>query len=492
MFGKELFGFSLQTVSTFVFVIFVAVMALLAIRAMREVQEGPGDLDEEYYLGGRGAGPMVLAFSYVTGSVSAAAFMGEPGMMASIGWPYYWIVIAIIPGMVFPAIALMRPMRKQSEQMGSLTIPDYLGQSYESDALRLIIAIAICISYLFPLVAQFKGAAVVLQQFTGIPFVWAVFIFTAIVAIYSATGGLRSALWTSVAQGVPMLFLSVGLVVVALKAVGGLNGIETKLAEIDPAMLNIFQERGPDAIFPIEGVIGIFAYQLIMFVSQPYLSSRFMSIQDTSSKTIGKFLISVLILTVAYNTLYLSGLGGRILYPNIEGDYITTQLAIDFLPVILSVFMMVGIFGAMLSTVQSMILVMAQAVGNDIYYKTMNPEANSEKIVKVTRISILVISAIVFVLTIMRTPEFLSLFFYYGLSSLGTSISVPLIAAVLWKGRTRQGAVASALLGPLVYLTLLFVLKMNMWFACLIAVIVAALAMVIISGITRDKNLANA
>ena len=33
--------------------------------------------------------------------------MGDPGIMSTVGWPYYWVVIAIVPGLIIPAVLLM-------------------------------------------------------------------------------------------------------------------------------------------------------------------------------------------------------------------------------------------------------------------------------------------------------------------------------------------------------------------------------------------------
>ncbi len=478
---------NLKVWSMIMFFGFLIVMGILSIRAGKKNAQGDGDLGEEYYLGGRGTGPVLLAFSYVTGSVSAAAFMGEPGMMSQVGWPYYWIVIAIIPGMIFPAILLMKKLRKESTRLGSLTIPQYLGDSYESKSLRNIVAVGLCLFYIFPLVAQFKGAAILLEQFTNIPFKIGVLIFTGLIAVYCATGGLRSTMWASVIQGVPMFVISIVLVFISLKATGGLSGIENTLQVDHSEMLRVVQPREIGSLFPVEGVIGVFAYWMIMFVAQPYLSSRFMSIRDTKPKTIGIFLITTLVLTVVYNTLYLTGLAGRILYPNINGDYITTQLAIDFLPTFLASFMMIGIFGAMMSTTQSMILVIAQAIANDIYVGSINKDADDETIIKITRIAIFVVAAICFVFTIVNTPEFLSLFFYLGLSGVGACVAVPLLAILLFPNKSRkEGAIAAALVGPIAYVLFEQVFKVNLWFSSFLAVIIAG---TLLFGISAYINL---
>lgn len=478
---------SIRAWSIIMFVLFLGIMAWMSILAARENVSGD-NLDEEYYLGGRNTGPIILAFSYVTGSVSASAFMGEPGVMSVVGWPYYWLVIAIIPGMVLPALLLLKRLRSKSETLGSLTIPQFLGQHYNSDAIRLITAISICVFYVFPLVAQFKGAAVLLEAFTNIPFKIGVLIFTLFIAIFCATGGLRSVMWASIVQGIPMFFIAIVLVVVSLKAVGGFTGIENTLSVIDPDMLKIVQPRSPDVIMPIEGVIGVFAYWAISFVSQPYLASRFMVIRDTKPKTIATFLIWSLVLTIIFNTLYLTGLPGRILYPDIAGDYITSQLAIDFLPPIFAAVMMIGIFGAMMSTSQSMILTIAQAVANDIYVESINPGASEKKVVSITRISIFAVSAVCLIFTWLNPPEFLSSFLYLGLSGVGACIAVPLFAALMWPKASKRGAVGSALIGPIAYIIFQAVLNINVWFSSLLAVIVSAIILVIFSYIDKNED----
>lgn len=479
---------SLKFWSIVMFGLFLASMVFLAILAAKENVKGEAAVDEEYYLGGRDTGPVFLAFSYVTGSVSAAAFMGEPGVMSVVGWPYYWIVIAIIPGMIFPALLLMKKLRHKSEELGSLTIPQYLGQHYKSDGIRLVIAIAICIFYLFPLVAQFKGAAVLLESFTNIPFNTGILIFTIFIGLYVAFGGLRSVVWTSFVQGIPMFAIAIILVVTALKAVGGFSGIEIGLKAIDPNMLRVVEPRGPNALFPIEGIIGVFFYWAIMFVSQPYLCARFMSIRDTNKKTMGVFLTVTLVLTVAFNTLYFTGLAGRILYPDIAGDYITSQLAIDYLSNFLASVMMIGIFGAMMSTTQSMLLVVAQAIANDIYVESINPNASGKQVISVTRIAIGIICVVCLILTWFNPPEFLSIFLYLGLSGIGSCIAVPLFASLMWPKATKQGALAAAIIGPIAYVIFEMVLNFNLWFSSMLAVIISAIALYALSKIYEPRD----
>lgn len=67
------------------FLIFVGLVAFISSKLGAKQTSGSADVD--YYLGGRSTPTVVLAFSYVTSSISAACFMGDPGIMSTVGWP---------------------------------------------------------------------------------------------------------------------------------------------------------------------------------------------------------------------------------------------------------------------------------------------------------------------------------------------------------------------------------------------------------------------
>jgi len=238
----------------------------------------------------------------------------------------------------------MRRLRMQADKLGSLTIPEYLGQRYNSKALQLIIAGVISLFYIFPLVAQFKGGAILLESFTGISFDAGLFIITAIIIFYVIAGGLRSVAWTDFVQGFPMLIISIALLVVSLQAVGGFSGLEDKLGAINPDMLRVVESSDkPDAQMTISGIIGNFVFWCVIFISQPYLCSRFLAIPNVSRKTIGVFLITALVLTVIYNSFYIAGLTGRVLFPDADPDHLTVTMAINLLPNAMAALMMIGV-----------------------------------------------------------------------------------------------------------------------------------------------------
>lgn len=478
---------SLQVYSIVFFVIFIAVLSGIAIwSGLRAKRRGSAGAAVEYYLAGRTTPWFVLAFAYITSSCSAGAFIGDVGVMGYMGFPYYWYLIAIVPAMVIPAVFLMRKMRLQAEKLGSLSIPEYLGDRYKSPALHLIIAILVVICYLFVLVSQFKGAAVLMQQFFGISFTNGLIIITVIICFFVIIGGLNSVAWTDFAQGIPMLVLAFVVLVASFIRVGGFSGAEAGLAKIDPKLVLIAEPDGPGALMNVKGIIGTFAFWFIAFVSQPYLCSHFLALPNVTRKTVGKFLLLSLVLALAFNAFCLVGLAGRVMFPNVEPDYLSATVVADILPPLLAAFCMIGFFCAILTTATSILLTIGQSIGRDIYSR-INKKATPKQEVLVTRISVILIAMLIVFFNMVNPPKFLSLFMYMGLGGIGCCVGIPLIAAIASKRATREGALAAAISGPVVYLIMNVVVGENYLWACFVGLLVSAIMMLAVSALTR-KN----
>ena len=88
----------------------------------------------------------------------------------------------------------------------------------------------------------------------------------------------------------------------------------------------------------------------------------------------------------------------------------------------------------------------------------------------------------------MNPPEFLSVVLYLGLSGIGACIGVPLFAAIISNRATKEGAIISAIAGPIAYLIFNYIVGINYWFSCLLAVVIAAILMIGISAYINKKD----
>ncbi len=91
-------------------------------------------------------------------------------------------------------------------------------------------AVVMAICYLFMLVSQFKGAAILFQMYTGVSFETGLILMMTVVVLLVVLGGLDSVAWSSFFQGFLMVFLTLVMVIGAFVAVGGVSRLDSILS----------------------------------------------------------------------------------------------------------------------------------------------------------------------------------------------------------------------------------------------------------------------
>src|SRR5699024_10424547 len=114
------------------------------------------------------------------------------------------------------------------------------------------------------------------------------------------------------------------------------------------------------------------------------------------------FLYVTLIMGLIINLNYIIGLAARVFIPDqvVDADYATIQMAIEFLPPVVAAILMVGILSAVMSTLDSLLMIVGTSISEDIYRKTLKPNTSEKQVIKITQISIVVVTIIVMILTI--------------------------------------------------------------------------------------------
>lgn len=461
------------------FAVFIAINLGLAVWGWMKMRKGKTGDDIEYFLGGKVTPIVVLAFSYCATSVSAGSFIGDPGYISTVGWPYYWFTVFTIPGLVIPGIFVIRKLRLQSSRYGALSLTDYLCSRYKSSNMKIYISCVMVICYLFMLVSQYKGAALLLQSYTGIDFSTGLLIMMVAVVFFVNVGGFRSVAWTDFFQGAFMTILAAALVTVSLIKIGGFSGLENSLQRVAPDYLRVY-DTGPDAVFPWYSIpcIALFAF-FIMF-SQPYIASRYLAVPNISRKKIGHFLLITLGLGALFNAMIFLGLIGHVLFPDASPDYLTVTMTKEFFAPFLSGIMMIGFFSAMLSTASGLLLVIGQSIGSDLYAH-LSKNATPKKTVWVTQASIIVSALFVVYFNMVKPPALLQVFIFLSLSGVGSMLAIPLFAGVSWKYARREGAWCALIAGPASYLIMNYVLGISWAVSMGLCVLPPAILMVAVS-----------
>jgi cation/acetate symporter len=191
---------------------FSFLFATVAVYACIGVLSRTTDPDE-YYVAGRRVPALYNGMATSADWMSAASFIGMAGTLYLSGYGGLAFVLGWTGGFCLVALFLAPYLRR----FGKYTVPDFLGDRYGSDTVRLLAALAaIGVSFIY-VVAQIYGVGLITTRLTGLSFEVGVFVGLGGVLVCSFLGGMRAVTWTQVAQYiiliiaylVPVVWLSV-------------------------------------------------------------------------------------------------------------------------------------------------------------------------------------------------------------------------------------------------------------------------------------------
>jgi len=130
------------------------------------------------------------------------------------------------------------------------------------------------------------------------------------------------------------------------------------------------------------------------------------------------------------------------------GKYVLIYAAHKLLPTFLGAIMMTTIVGIIISTADSFLLVPATTLMRDVYLNYINPNADEKKIVLLSRLLVLGLGIIAYIVSLgfAKSEGFFERALY-AYTIYGAAITPSLVAALFWKGATKEGAVASIITG---------------------------------------------
>ncbi|MHC4822392.1 MAG: sodium:solute symporter family protein [Planctomycetota bacterium] len=171
---------------------------------------------KEFYVAGGGVSPLANGLATAADWMSAASFISMAGAISFLGYDGSVYLMGWTGGYVLLALLLAPYLRK----FGKFTIPDFVGDRYESSTARLVAVIcAIFVSFTY-VSGQMQGVGIVLSRFLEVDTTTGVLIGMGIVFFYAVLGGMKGITYTQVAQYcvlifaylVPAIFLSIQMV----------------------------------------------------------------------------------------------------------------------------------------------------------------------------------------------------------------------------------------------------------------------------------------
>ena len=149
-----------------------------------------------FYVAGRGVPSGANGMATAADWMSAASYISMAGLISTMGYAGGVYLMGWTGGFVLLALLIAPYLRK----FGHYTVPDFIGDRYESNVARMVAVIcAIFISFTY-VAGQMRGVGVVFSRFLEVDINVGVVIGMAIVAVYATLGGMKGITWTQVVQ----------------------------------------------------------------------------------------------------------------------------------------------------------------------------------------------------------------------------------------------------------------------------------------------------
>lgn len=462
------------------FVVYLIGMLFIGVLFYRKA----GDLND-YILGGRKLGSLVAALSVGASDMSGWLLLGLPGAVYASGLNQIWIAIGLTIGAYLNWQFLAPRLRTFTERAGNaLTISDFLEYRFndKTHLLRLLSALAIMLFFGIYTAAGLVGGAVLFKSTFGIDYQTALWIGALVIISYTFLGGFLAVCWTDFFQGTLML---VALVIVPVTIINMTGGPSETFSKIFA--------RGHEYTDAMAGLSGLGVASLMAwglgYFGQPHILARFMAIRSRGEIPKARLVAITWMVLCLYGAIFI-GLSGIAFFSeplqNPETVFIM-QVQVVF-PSVIEGILLAAILAAIMSTVDSQLLVSASVISEDFYRRLLKPNATEKEQLWVGRASVLVVA--VFALWVASNPESRVLSIVaYAWAGLGASFGPVLLFSLYWKRATRAGALVGIITGAVTV-----VLWKNLSggifevYELLPGFVFSSLAIIVVSIITRDRK----
>ncbi len=469
------------------FVLFMLGVAVITVFSHRH--QKTGDFRTEYYVAGRSFGAWVLAMSWVATMASGGSFLGYPSLVFSYGWTMaFWVSGSIVTAVIGLGIVGKR-INRLARRTGALTLVDLLRDRFGSDAVGVTYSAVILVTTSVYLVAQFVAGARILESLLQTSYVMGLLLFAVSVVAYTTFGGFRAVAWTDTLQGIVMIIGVVLLVPLTLSAAGGLEqatltGDRAQAVRVDPeaAEHGVETERhaylyppGPrqqtepgdeemgGVFLPLGMGLSLFLIRSLGAVMMPTTVPRMLAFRDTAALRRALMVLAPYFLLMYGSSLIVMNCApslGIDLEPG-KSDQAMPALAqrlveLKAAPALLAGLLIAAPFAAVMSTVDSALLVISACVVRDLVEKSFGVRLSDVAVRRLSYSVTALAGAGVFLGALMIEPRFLQPLVIHYVGGSASALFWPGLATLFWRRATAKGVTAGLAGGGLIYIAAIF------------------------------------
>lgn len=426
----------------------------------------------DFYVGGKRLGYWAVAFSARATGESGWLLIGLTGMGALSGLSAYWVVVGEVLGVAVSWWMMAKRFKRKSDSYKSITVPDYLESHFKSSkkTIRILAATILSVFVVIYVSSQIDVTGKAFESMMGTGYYTGAIIGFLIVLSYIFIGGFVAAVWSDLFQGILMFLGLVLLPIVVFFYMDSGAGIVEGLNQIDPALTNVWG-TSDDMWMNIATMLG-FAFIGLGFLGSPQVYVRFMSIKDEEEINKGRW-VAVIFTLLTDAAAVTIGILGRIFFTESGQDpeailgggaeNVLSMLTESFLPYTLVAIYIAIVLSAIMSTIDSLLVIASSAITRDFYQKIFRPDLKDKDLTKISRAVTLVMAlialGIAMTIAVIAPNHTVFWLVIFGWSGIAASFCPVIILTLFWKGLSEKGAIASMITGFLCVPIIKFVIQ---------------------------------
>lgn len=361
-----------------VFLGFVTFVVGISLYKSRKEETG-----EDYFLAGRNLTWPLIGFSLIASNISTEHFVGMAGQGAGdVGLAvasYEWMaaITLVVVGIFF----LPRFLKA-----GIYTIPEYLEYRYNAAA-RGIMSLFIMVVYVFvSIAAVLYTGGLAIKTIFGMNLYLMIFSIGLIASAYTIYGGLKAVVWADLMHGAALLIGGAIVMILGFREVGGV----TNFLETNADRLHMFLPADHERLPWTALIIGLWIPNFYYWGLNQFITQRTLGAKSLKQGQRGVIFAAALKLFIPFIVVF-PGIMAVQLYgdqlPLEKADQAYPLLLRNLLPTGLLGLMFAAIFGAIMSSLDSMLNSASTIFTMDLYKRHLKKDASPRNIVLVGRIA---------------------------------------------------------------------------------------------------------
>ena len=402
----------------------------------------------DFFLANRGLGAWVAALSSSASAESGWVTLGLVGMAFQTGIGALWIIPGTVLAFLFNWLVIANRLRHLARHQDAITIPDVLVANFSGKSAVIIrlLAMLIILSMLSAYVAaQFNAAGKMFNSLLDWPYQHGVMAGTAIVLIYTISGGFRAVAWTDVIQALFMIGAMLILPLVLLVELGGVDAFWQQL-NAQEAASTLTHPMANKAGMALIGFLAVWLGIPLGYCGQPHVLVRFMATRDATAIRRGAIISTAWVFLLFAGAVML-GVLARAYYGTLEDpEMVLPLVATELLPGVIAGVMIAAVLAAICSTADSQLLVSASAISHDLYVHLLGRHPDNRIIVRFNRLAVLLIGLTGMFVALGEVRVIFD-FVLYAWAGLGAAFGPALILVLLWRRTSATGVIAGMAVG---------------------------------------------